>query len=171
MSPATVAEFVLLTVIAPLAAGMVARRAVPGFTERMAKPVSMVATGLLLAVVVPILFTAWSAIVSLIGNGTVLAIAAFIIAGLAAGHLLGGPDPEDRTVLAFSTAFRHPGIAIAIAGVNFPGQKLVTAAVLRISDLERGRVNSDPGVAPAPTRANGRRSQSSQPGIKLKTNR
>ena len=85
---------------------------------------------MLLASVLPILFTAWPAIASLIGNGTVVAIAAFILAGLAAGHLLGGPDPDDRTVLAFCTAFRHPGVAIAIAGANFPGQKLVSAAVL-----------------------------------------
>jgi BASS family bile acid:Na+ symporter len=130
MSPATVAQLVLLTVIAPLAAGMVVRRMAPGFSERIAKPVSLGATILLLAIALPVLFTAWPAIVSLIGNGTVVAIAAFILAGLAAGHLLGGPDPDDRTVLAFCTAFRHPGVAIAIAGTNFPGQKLVPAAVL-----------------------------------------
>jgi BASS family bile acid:Na+ symporter len=130
MSPAAVAQLVLLTVIAPLAAGMVARRAAPGFSGRMAKPVSLGATILLFGSVLPVLFTAWPAIVSLIGNGTVVAIAAFILGGLAAGHLLGGPDPDDRTVLAFCTAFRHPGVAIAIANANFPGQKLVSAAVL-----------------------------------------
>jgi bile acid:Na+ symporter, BASS family len=130
MSPGAVAGLVLMTVIAPLAAGMVFRRAAPAFAERIAKPVSRGATILLLAIALPVLFTAWPAIVSLIGNGTVVAIAAFILLGLAVGHLLGGPDPDDRTVLAFCTAFRHPGVAIAIAGVNFPGQKLVPAAVL-----------------------------------------
>jgi len=130
MSPAAVAQLVLLSVIAPLAAGMVLRQVAPRFSERMAKPVSLAATILLFASVLPVLITAWPAIVSLIGNGTVVAIAAFILLGLAVGHLLGGPDPDDRTVLAFCTAFRHPGVAIAIAGVNFPGQKLVSAAVL-----------------------------------------
>ena len=130
ISPAAIAQLVLLTVIGPLAAGRVVRWVAPGFSERMAKPVSMGATILLFASVLPVLFTAWPAIVSLIGNGTVVAIAAFILVGLAAGHLLGGPDPDDRTVLAFCTAFRHPGVAIAIAGANFPGQKLVSAAVL-----------------------------------------
>ena len=51
--------------------------------------------------------------------------------GLAAGHLLGGPDPENRTVLALSTAPRHPGVAIALAAATFPDQKLAPAAVLR----------------------------------------
>ncbi len=130
MSPAVVAQLVLLTVIAPLGAGMVVRRMAPGFSDRIARPVSLGAAILLLAIALPVLFTAWPEIVSLIGNGTVVAITAFILAGLVSGHLLGGPDPDDRTVLLFCTAFRHPGIAIAIAGANFPGQKLVSAAVL-----------------------------------------
>jgi BASS family bile acid:Na+ symporter len=68
--------------------------------------------------------------VSLVGNGTLLAMVLLVLVGLAAGHLLGGPDPEDRTVLALSTATRHPAIAIAIAHANFPDQKLAPAAVL-----------------------------------------
>ena len=52
------------------------------------------------------------------------------LVGLAAGHLLGGPDSQQRPVLALSTATRHPGIAIAIAAVNFPDQKLAPAAML-----------------------------------------
>ena len=43
---------------------------------------------------------------------------------------LGGPDPDDRAVLALATASRHPGVALAIASANFPGQTLVPAAVL-----------------------------------------
>jgi len=44
--------------------------------------------------------------------------------------LLGGPEPEHRTALAFATASRHPGIAVAIAVANRPEQKLTMAAVL-----------------------------------------
>ena len=65
-----------------------------------------------------------------IGNGSLAAIVAFVFIGLAAGHLLGGPEPANRTVLAFTTSSRHPGIAIAIASANFPGQKLVFAVIL-----------------------------------------
>jgi BASS family bile acid:Na+ symporter len=68
--------------------------------------------------------------VSLTGDGTIIALAAFVLVGLAVGHLLGGPDPEDRTVLALSTASRHPGVALAIAHATFPEQQLVLAAVL-----------------------------------------
>jgi BASS family bile acid:Na+ symporter len=78
----------------------------------------------------PILFTAWPTIVSLTGDGTIIALATFVLVGLAVGHLLGGPDPEDRSVLALSTASRHPGVALAIAHATFPEQQLVLAAVL-----------------------------------------
>ena len=56
----------------------------------------------------------------------------------AAGHLLGGPDRRDATVLAFATSFRHPATALALAPANFPDSDahaavalygLVTAAV------------------------------------------
>jgi BASS family bile acid:Na+ symporter len=57
-------------------------------------------------------------------------IAVFVLAGLAIGHLLGGPDPDQRTVLALSTATRHPGVALAIVGANFPGEKAALAAIL-----------------------------------------
>jgi BASS family bile acid:Na+ symporter len=85
--------------------------------------------GLLLAVV-PILFTAEPQILSLIGSGTIVALAAFVAFGLAVGHWLGGPQAENRTALAYATASRHPGIAIALAHANFPRQKLALAAVL-----------------------------------------
>jgi BASS family bile acid:Na+ symporter len=109
---------------------MVVRRVTPRIAERMAQPISLVATVLLVASILPILFTAWPAMVSLVGNGTIVALGAFTLAGLIAGHLLGGSDPDDCTVLALATASRHPGVALAIASANFPGQKLVAAALL-----------------------------------------
>ncbi len=127
---AAIARVVLVSVLAPLAIGIMVHRLAPGIAERLAKPVSLLATILLVASVLPVLFTQWPAIASLIGNGTLVALAAFVIVGLAVGHLLGGPEPDDRTVLAFSTASRHPGVALTIAGTNFPGEKLVLAAVL-----------------------------------------
>jgi BASS family bile acid:Na+ symporter len=59
-------------------------------------------------------------------------VAAFVVfglVGLAAGHLLGGPGPAERVVLALTTASRHPGVALAIATAAFPDQKLAGPAV------------------------------------------
>lgn len=130
IAPAAIAKVVLITVLAPIVAGLAVRHFAPALAERIASFVTRLGTVLLVAGLLPILITAWPGIVSLIGNGTILAIAAVVIAGLIAGHLLGGPDPDDRTALAIASAMRHPGVALAIAKVNFPDEKLVFAAVL-----------------------------------------
>ncbi len=130
MRPAAVLGLVFWSLLLPLAAGMVVRKVAPAFAERAAGPMSTIAFAVLILGVIPILIRVWPAMVSLVGNGTLLAMVLLVLVGLAAGHLLGGPDPEDRTVLALSTASRHPAIAIAIAQANFPDQKLAPAAVL-----------------------------------------
>jgi BASS family bile acid:Na+ symporter len=67
---------------------------------------------------------------ALLGDGTLLAIVLFLVLGLLAGHLLGGPTPGDRSVLALATASRHPGVALVIAQLAFPTEKAVLAALL-----------------------------------------
>ena len=129
ISVATVAKLVTITVLAPLVAGMLVRLFAPSLAEHLSAPISKIATLLLVAALVPILLASGPAIVSLIGNGTVLALAAFSVAGLATGHLLGGPEAADRVVLALATATRHPGVSVAIASAAFPEQKLVGPAV------------------------------------------
>jgi BASS family bile acid:Na+ symporter len=57
-------------------------------------------------------------------------LVAFSLAGIFVGHMLGGPDPEERTVLALATCARHPGIALAIVGLNFPHLKSAVFAVI-----------------------------------------
>jgi bile acid:Na+ symporter, BASS family len=130
MSPGGVVTLVLWTLLLPLAAGVAVHRLSPAFAERAGPTIGKVGGILLLLGLVPILVKVWPAMMTLIGNGTLFAMVVFALVGLAAGHLLGGPDPEDRVVLALSTATRHPGIAIAIAQVNFPGEKLAAGAVL-----------------------------------------
>jgi BASS family bile acid:Na+ symporter len=130
LSPARLAGIVLSTILAPLLLGILVRRIVPGVAARLAKPLSVLATVMLLSAGLLIVIKSWSAMIGLLGDGTMLIFAAFILVGLAAGHLLGGPLPADRTVLALATASRHPGVALAMAAASFPDQKLVLPAVL-----------------------------------------
>jgi BASS family bile acid:Na+ symporter len=127
---AEVARLVLITVLAPLSIGIAVRRYAPAMAGRMAKPVLKAALVVLGVSVLPLLVRLFPSVLSLIGDGTILVIVAFVLVGLAAGHLLGGPEPGNRTILAFSTAIRHPGVALAIAVANFPGEKLIPAAIV-----------------------------------------
>jgi BASS family bile acid:Na+ symporter len=130
MRPTAVLVLGFWSLLLPLSVGIVIRRFAAAFAERAAGPIITLATVVLVLGVIPILIRVWPAMISLIGNGTLLAMIVFVLVGLAAGHLLGGPNPDDRTVLAISSATRHPAIAIAIAQANFPDQKLAPAAVL-----------------------------------------
>jgi bile acid:Na+ symporter, BASS family len=125
-----VARLAMMAVLGPLLTGLLFRSIAPAIAERIVRPISLIATVLLFACALAVLVSAWQPIVSLIGNGTIVALAAFVVIGLMTGHLLGGPDPEDRSVLALATAARHPGVALAIASANFPEQKLASAAIL-----------------------------------------
>jgi bile acid:Na+ symporter, BASS family len=72
----------------------------------------------------------FTAVLSLVGNGTIVAMVAFVVIGLAVGHALGGPSANDRLVLALSTASRHPAIALAIAKANFPDEPHLGATII-----------------------------------------
>lgn len=130
LSPLDVAWIVFCSVLAPICLGLVVGRIAPGFARRATRLISRLSLLLLVSALAAIVFDAAPAMVSLVGNGTLAAFAAFVVLGLVVGHWLGGPDPGDRTVLARSTALRHPGVALAIAAANFPEQRLVLPAVL-----------------------------------------
>ncbi|MGH6964834.1 MAG: bile acid:sodium symporter family protein [Phenylobacterium sp.] len=130
MPPAAVAKLVAIMMIVPLVAGVIVHRLAGGLAETLSKWLSRIATVVLLCGLAAILVASWGAMVDQIGGGTLIAIAAFCVVGLLVGHLLGGPDSTDRTVLAIATASRHPGLAIAIAQVNFPDQKGLLPTVL-----------------------------------------
>jgi BASS family bile acid:Na+ symporter len=127
---AGVAKTIGVTVLVPLLAGLAVRHRGPGLAARVAPWVSRVANILLLVGCLPLLVIAGPGMVSFVGNGAILAIAAVVAAGLAAGHWLGGPNPDDRTALAIAASMRHPGVALVIAHGNLPEEPLVSAAVL-----------------------------------------
>jgi BASS family bile acid:Na+ symporter len=130
MLPGSVAVLVFATILAPLLAGMALRAVAPAFAERVVKPLGILATVLLLMSFLPVLFASMRTILTLVGDGTLLSFAGFALVGYFVGHWLGGPEPENRPVLALATASRHPGIAVAIAHANFPEQKLAMPAIL-----------------------------------------
>jgi BASS family bile acid:Na+ symporter len=128
--PWTVAKIVGTTVLIPFALALALRHFFPA-VQRASKLVITIATGLLVVTAGALIVGLWPTMRLYIGNGTLLMAAALAAVGLGVGHALGGPDPADRTVLAMSTASRHPAVALAIAtsGVN-PDKRAEIAVVL-----------------------------------------
>ncbi|MCU1541371.1 MAG: hypothetical protein JWM01_2318 [Arthrobacter sp.] len=151
-----VAGQVLLSVVLPLTAGMLVRAFQPRAADRVEKPVAVVANVLLLAAALLLLLAVFPKLREVITFGTVAAFAAFTVLGLAFGHIMAGPEPGDSRVLALASALRHPGIALAIAGANFPSldfgsviiMYLLIGAVVGIPYMKRMQKRS--AALPAP---------------------
>jgi len=129
MPAGAVAALVLTTILAPLLAGIAVRTVAHARADRIARPIGILGSVLLMMSAVPILIGLAGTVFSVISNGTVLSLVAFAVAGLIVGHVLGGPEPDTRQVLALATASRHPAVALSIAHANFPAQTLAGAEV------------------------------------------
>ena len=127
---AVVWKVVLITVIAPLALGAAIRRVAPTLGARIEPVIRYIGIALLIIAAAIILVETRHVVFSLVGDGTVVIIAFVVGFALFVGHQLGGPDPEDRVVLALAAASRHPGVAFAVASAALPGEPKVGAAIL-----------------------------------------
>jgi len=125
----SVAVLVFTTILAPLLIGIAVQKIAHTIADRAAKPIAVLASVLLILSALPVLIGLARTVFSLIGDGTILTLVSFALVGFIVGHLLGGPEPDNRPVLALATASRHPAVALAIAHANFPEQKLAVPAV------------------------------------------
>ena len=132
VSPVTVLRIMLISVFAPLVLGLATRQWLPTVARRLRAPVARAQVIFLPIALVLSVVSAGSALWQVLSVGTVLALTAFVAAGFAIGHALGGPQRETASVLGFSTACRHPATATAIASVNFPDRNLHGAVVLYV---------------------------------------
>jgi len=131
VAPFAIAKTVAITVLVPLAAGLLIRHLKPAFAGKIERPLTLGATGLLVVGVLSMLIIEMPIIVQLVFNGAVIAIVGIVIVGLAVGHLMGGPVPANRMVLALTTTSRHPGVAMAIVMENFSDkQSMIFAGIL-----------------------------------------
>jgi bile acid:Na+ symporter, BASS family len=130
VSPLRAAGVVAAIVLLPLVAGMVVRALRPVLADRLELPASLTGTVVLRLATLALLLTSLHAIWTLIVNGTVIAIAVVVVVGFAAGHVLGGPHPNGRTILALASGFRHPAVALATAGASSSEPHFIAAIVL-----------------------------------------
>ena len=127
VNPLAVAQVVIGSVLLPLGIGLAIGRWWPA--ARQWTPAIQKVSSLVLAVcMVAITVVGWSRMGSVIREGTLTALVVITLIWLAVAHFLGGPDEDDRTVLAFATASRHPGVAMAVGSLT--GEPLAPIGVL-----------------------------------------
>jgi len=119
VSPLAVGGQVFVAQLLPLATGMGVRLLRPALADRIAGPLGKGALALMLALVVLVLVDGWRALTELSWLPT-LAIVLLTAGALLAGHLLGGPEAETRTILAESSASRYPALCFLVIALNYP---------------------------------------------------
>ncbi len=133
-----IAELMLVSVLAPLVAGMAIAARRPALAARIAGPIERAQRWALPVAMVLLLIAAAPAMWKLVGDWTLVAMVLFVVSMVAIGHVLGGPDRQCSAVLAFASSCRHPATALTIASANFPNADergavalygLVTAAI------------------------------------------
>jgi BASS family bile acid:Na+ symporter len=115
-----------LTQLLPLCIGLAVRQWRPDLAARLMKPagvLSMVLNLLTLGMILTVQFD------MLIGIPLRAFVGMFVLvlAGVAAGWLLGGPGRDNRTALVMATGVRNVGVSLVIATGSFPGTPTVTA--------------------------------------------
>lgn len=129
IGPGSIAKIVAITILVPMGLALLVRHVFPA-AEKASPAIMRIALLMLVVTVALLVWGLWPTIRSYIGNGVVLMLVILALVGLAIGHVLGGPTPEDRTVLAMSTASRHPAVALAVAGAGSGDKRAELAIVL-----------------------------------------
>ncbi len=124
----------------PLLAGLSLRRWQPAWAQRLSGPLDKLANGLLLVLIVLVLFKSLPLLVPFAAANLVALgfMAVMVLAALAIGYGVAGPEPRERTTLALVTSMRNPGLALLFAttyGADMPGLKLVVLTYLLVTVL------------------------------------
>jgi BASS family bile acid:Na+ symporter len=124
VTPVVVATAIARTFLAPLLAGMLLRWPLSRVADRLSDGI-LKAGGIVLLLGAVALLALQGRLLLEAGWRPLLALAGLTLVALLVGHVLGGPDPDDRTALAVCCATRHVGIAILAASVA-PGPRVAT---------------------------------------------
>ena len=127
VEPARVAVVLGKSFLLPLLLGMAARWLLLDASDRVSDALLKSVGIVFSACALTLLATHWQLIAAIFGL-PLLALGGFTLAALCVGHLMGGPDPNDRTGLAVTCATRHVGVAMVIAAAT-PGPRTVVLIV------------------------------------------
>lgn len=121
VSPGGVARVIATSLLLPLLVGVGLHAWRPEWSERAGDRLLKL-VGALFAGCSLVLLVLNLSVLAAVPAVAWLALAGLTVAAMAAGHLLGGPGPQDRTALAVCCATRHIGIAALAAGA-LPGER------------------------------------------------
>ncbi|SAK82877.1 Sodium Bile acid symporter family protein [Caballeronia catudaia] len=127
LSIRTVVLDISKTILLPIMLGMGLRFLFPAASERLSSRIMKIAWIVLAVAGIVLMIAHREHLAGLTWQG-VLSLAMLMVIAMFIGHLLGGPDPDNRTALAIASAMRHVGIALIVAG-EFVGVRTLVLVV------------------------------------------
>jgi len=118
----------------PVIIGVWLQRFAPRLTERIRKPLRVLANILFLLLVVLVVIILALApearMMLLVGWTSIAAMVIMVLVGLIVGHLLGGPKREQRSTLAVASIARNVGLAMFLVALSDVGQNSMPTIVV-----------------------------------------
>ncbi len=134
VTPFEVARQVAVVTFLPVIIGVLLQRYAPRLTERISKPLRVFANILFLLLVVLVLVILALApearMMLRVGWTSIAAMVIMVLVGLIVGHLLGGPNREQRSTLAVASIARNVGLAMFIVALSDVGQNSMPTIVV-----------------------------------------
>jgi len=122
--PISVAKTMAETFIVPFAIGMALKAMLGERALRLGAWANTISNIALVGIVLLLVGAQFGTVLPLLWQSLPLVVA-FAAGALFIGHVLGGPDPRERTALAIATVTRHPGLALFIATSSFPNLQIL----------------------------------------------
>lgn len=106
---------ILVTMLLPLAVGMLVRHRSDRWASRLRRPIAWISNVSVILAVVLLVGLHFRAMVDTVGSGAVAAALVFVLATVALGYAAGGPSPATRSVLGLGTGQRNIAAALIVA--------------------------------------------------------
>ncbi|MGC9196378.1 MAG: hypothetical protein ACP5IL_13130 [Syntrophobacteraceae bacterium] len=121
-------KFVSLFLLLPLLAGLALNSCARRLANGLVKPVLLLSNLCFIGTIV-LTMAVRSGATRSIGWAGLTAMVVLVLASMAIGWLLGGPNRGDRSVSAIATSMRNVGGCLLISAASFPNRAVETALV------------------------------------------
>jgi BASS family bile acid:Na+ symporter len=125
-----IARSLIVLMLFPLGIGLFMKSRWPAMAKELQSLMSQASSIAILLLLVGAIILQWTAIVSLIGTGGLIAIAVFLLVSLALGYVAGGSDPAIRSIMGLGTAQRNVSAAMVVGAQNFSDSPNVLITVI-----------------------------------------
>lgn len=112
--------FVVLFLLLPMGLGVLLRERAERLAEQLSKPMAIIGS-IAFVVFVVVTLSARRTAMAALGGGEVETMLGLIVTTMIVGWLAGGPQRENRQVLASASSMRNVALGLAIVTRSFPG--------------------------------------------------